>query len=194
MAVGPLSYNAPINFFIPQQPPVGIPEELKPAFQTLYNALQQIILALVNNCGIGPQNTIDWPQLAGLPTTLLFGNMGRFYVTASENIQQGAMVNLYNNAGSINVRNANATNNTKPAHGFCSTAGGILAGAVGEVTLLQGVATITGLTVGTRYYLSTTNGLVTNVAPVAAGNIEQYIGIAITGNTLLTNIGYWIQH
>jgi hypothetical protein len=104
----------------------------------------------------------------------------RLYAKASEAIGFGNAVNLHAVSGVINIRKANATNNTKPCHGFCSVSVGIPSGEYGEVILCQGITTgITGLTTGTRYFLSTTDGLLTATAPVAAGNIEQAVGIAL---------------
>lgn len=189
------TYNSPVSFFIAQSPPVDIsdPEAAK-AFSELYNAVQNIIQVFISNCGIGPQLPGLWAQFAGNPATLITGNLNRLYVVASELIVFGAAISLVNTAGVLNVRNANATNNTRICDGFCSTPGGIAAGAAGEVQLMGGVATISALTIAQRYWLSTTAGLVTNVAPVAAGNVEQYLGIAIDANDLFFNTQAWIQH
>lgn len=197
MAVTPVAaaYNSPVNFYLPQNPPTDIKDPVaQQAFNELYNAIQNVIQALITFCGIGPQSASLWPSLAGSPSTLLEGNLNRLYVTASELIPLGAAVNLFNNAGVLNARNANATTNAKPADGFCTTSGGIALGAVGEVQLGHGVVNLVGLVIGQRYWLSTVNGLITTVAPVAAGNIEQYVGIAIDVTSVFFNLGYWIQH
>lgn len=191
------TYNSPVAFFIPQTPPEDISQEhpaVQQGFGELYNAMQQVISTFINNCGIGPQPQPEWAALAGSPTTILSGNLRRLYVVASEALPNGAIINLFNSAGVLAARNANATDNTKPADGFCSTPGGIAAGAAGEVQLSTGIVSINGLTIGTRYFLSITNGLVTATKPVAAGNIEQYVGIAIDSTHLYLDTNYWIQH
>lgn len=192
------TYNSPVSFFISQNPPDNLstqPAPVQQAFAELYSAVQQLIQALVNNCGIGPQSSALWPQLNNSVSTLLSGNLRRFYTTAVENIAFGAMVSLVNVGGVLFARNANATNNTKPMDGFCTTPGGILAAAVGEVTLSTGVLlTNGGLTPGTRFFLSTVNGLLTSIVPVASGNIEQYIGVAIDTQFIYINAQYWVQH
>ena len=72
---------------------------------------------------------------------------------------------------------------------------GIVSGDYGEVTLMQGLSQAhSGLTIGSRYYLSTTPGALTTTAPVAVGNIEQFVGIALSDNLLYFNSGTWIQH
>lgn len=190
--MGDLSYSAPVDFRITQTPPDGLPPNVKGAFEEVYNAFQQVIQSFVNNCGIGPQPISLWPLLAGNSSTILASNMGRLYVIASEAIAAGAAVSLFLNAGILKCRNANGTNNTKPVDGFASAV--IAAGDVGEIVVGSGIAVIAGLVIGTRYFLSTVNGLITNVPPVAAGNIEQYIGIAVDGTHLFFNLGYWIQH
>lgn len=182
--------SSPVDFRIGPNPP----EKTADAIAELYSAMQEVIQTFVNFCGIGQQPFQFWTQLAGSSATVLSGNLGRIYVKAGENISFGAMVNLFSSAGVLTARNANATNNTKPMDGFCTTVGGILSGAVGEVTLSTGIASIAGLVLGTRYYLDVNNGLVTAVAPVAAGNIEQYLGIALEATKLYVNAGYWIQH
>lgn len=188
-------YNSPVNFFLAQDPPAGIKDPLvRGSLVEVYNGIQNLIQALVNNCGIGPQPTDVQQQLSGSAATLQSGNLNRLYVKASESIVFGALVNLHNIAGNLRVRNANATDNTKPADGYCSVFGGIAIGTVGEVQLGHGVTQFAGLVVGSRYFLFTANGLVSTVPAVAAGNIEQYIGVAITDVDLFINLGYWIQH
>jgi hypothetical protein len=191
---GRSSYNSPLDFRIAQSPPDNIPPEVRGVLLEIYAGMQQVIKALVDECGIAQQNFSLWPELSGSSSTIKASNMRRLYVQASEDIALGAMVNLHNVAGNLRARNANATNNTKPSDGFCNTVGGIIAGEVGEIILACGVATVLGLTVGSRYFLSTSNGLVTATAPVAAGNIEQYIGVALSTTQLFVNTGYWIQH
>lgn len=176
-----LAYNSPVSFFIGQQPPEGLPDNVKGPFAEVYNSIQQIIQALINNAGIGPQPVTIWPLLAGSSSSLLAGNLNRFYVMASETILLGAAINLFNNAGAINARNANTSVSTKICHGFCTTPGGIASGTVGEVQLGRGLATITGLTAGTEYYLDINNGQI-------ALSGTQKVGIGINSNTLLFDV------
>lgn len=197
MAVAPSdTYAAPVDFRITQLSDADTPPEVAKAVAPLYAAMQQVIQTFVNNCGIGPQANGFWEQIAAqaIDSTVLSQNLRRVYMKASETISFGAMVSQHNNAGVLSMRNANATNNTKPVDGFCSTPGGVAAGVAGEFILSTGIVSITGLTLGSRYYLSTTNGLITAVAPVAAGNIEQYLGFAISATKLYLNAQYWIQH
>lgn len=190
-------FSSAVNFRLPLQVPTEIDPKIKEAISPLYAALQQVFQAFVNNCGTDQQDQASWASLASQEpaSTLLSGNLRRLYVVASENIAFGAMINLFSNAGVLNARNANSTNATKTADGFCTTSGGIVAGAVGEVQLSTGVCSINGLTIGQNYWLSATNGLVQAGPDTTAGHIEQLIGKAITTTQLYVNIApSWIQH
>jgi hypothetical protein len=158
--------------------------------------MQQIIQSLVNNCGIAPQNQVNQSLLAGSSQTLLAGNLNRFYATAAEAIVQGAFVSVVNVGSVLEVRNANATGNTKPCDGFCNTPGGVLAGAVGEFILGHGLLTFPagGNVPGTRMWLSTTNGVGVNAPVATAGDIEQYLGFIVDATHMFFNAHYWIQH
>lgn len=104
-------------------------------------------------------------------------------VASSENLLAGDFVNLYSNAGTANARKADATSNVKPAHGFVLA--NVTSPASATVYLISNKNTaITGLTVGSDYYLSTTPGTVTTTAPSAASNIVQFLGRAITATSL----------
>lgn len=189
-----LGFNSPFKLGIGAQPETSDPR-LFAVLTPVYNALLQLQQAITNYAGADQQPSAQWNQLRATDT-ILAQNAHRLYVPASEAISYGAMTNLYNNAGTLNARNANATNNTKPAYGFCSQAGGTLgAGAYTEVIVLTGLVGTSGLTPGTRYFLSTTNGLITSVAPVAAGNIEQVVGVALSATEFLFNASIqWVQH
>lgn len=184
--------NSPFSLQIPDTPQTPV-KEVYGDLAAIYNALQILQQAITTYTGALPEQSNYWSQL--LPQQSLFPqNPNRLYPIASENIAAGGVINLYNNAGVLNMRNANATNNTKPAHGFCPDA--VLTGANGEADLFTGLCTsIAGMTIGTRYFLSTVNGLITAAAPVAAGNIEQTLGLALAANILYftTNL-FFVQH
>lgn len=197
--VGSISggYSAPVDFRIAQTPPViSTFQDVDAMAEEVYAAIQQLINSLVNYCGIGQQLPANWALLAGSSSTLLTANLRRFYAIASENINYGAIISLVNGgSGTVKARNANATNNTRIADGYCSTLGGVTAGNPGEFILGSGVAVINGLVPGQRYWLSLVNGLIQNAAPVAAGNAEQLLGIAIDSTHFFYNSnGFWIQH
>ncbi len=188
------SYTSP-NFVIPYTVPSNIPPALLPFFKPIYMALQNIVQTLLYYGGLAPRTPAQVLSSNNDPTAFLANNTHRFYTQAEENIPQGAAINLFASIGVLFVRNANATDNTKPCDGFCSQQGGIAAGSVGEVVLGDGMnLSVSGLTVGARYFLDTTNGNYTLTPPVAAGNLEQYLGIAVTTTALRFWTGQQIQH
>lgn len=185
--------NSPLSIPITQDT-VGIPKDLRAYFDDLYNAVFQIQLAFVNYCGIAPQPQSDWSQLVAAQTVLA-QNMHRTYLQATETIGTGAMVNVFNSGGVAKVQNANATTGAKPCHGFCNVSGGGIAGDFLEIIMFKGLCTLfIGLTPGTEYFLSTTGGGIQTAKPVAAGNIEQFVGVALDANSLFFNSHYRIQH
>lgn len=190
-------YISPLDFKHTARPLVAeqlSDAEVRAQLAALHATMSQVIVALNQFCGIGTRAYSQWDYMKGSALPLLFNNQARFYVEASESISYGQMVNLHASGGQLFARKANATNNTKPVDGFCNTQDGVSVGETAEVILRLGLATYSGLTPGARYYLSTTGGQVTTTAPVAAGNIEQYLGIALTSSTLLLLAGHWIQH
>lgn len=189
-------YTVPVDFRLPQFPSSSLPPELLGEFQTLFNSIQQVIDALNTQCGVGFRDPNQWDDIASQAqsSTLLAGNLNRLYVKASEAINYGAAINIWNNGGTLEVRNALSTSSATAADGYCSAQNGIASGAVGEVQLGHGLVTINNLTIGQRYWLSPTAGIVQNGPDTAAGHIEQYVGIAITTKTLFWNSSFWIQH
>lgn len=186
--------NSPLQLQLARDP-TGAPPEISGYLEEIYSAFYQLQLALVQYCGIAQQPSFDWPRVR--PSDTIFqNNANRLYVQASEAIPQNSLISLHAVGSLLAVRLANATTNSRPCHGFCSTDGGIASTEFGEVILYQGLITgLTGLTPATMYYLSTTAGGLTSTAPVAAGNIKQVAGIALSADTLYLNAAStWIQH
>lgn len=146
-------------------------------------------------------------QISGQPLaapTLLDGAVGTFYcdginvvgvsvssggggitdsLAATETLTAGQLVNVFSSGGAAKMRKANATDSTKPAHGF------VLAGVTsGNVGTFYGGAQIntgvSGLTPGATYYLDTTGGAITATPPSSSGNIVQEVGIALSATRL----------
>ena len=188
----PSFVNSPINLRLDQSPPDHLPVELQSALAPLYNAFQQLLSAFQNYGGISQWDPEIWSQLS--PDQTLFPQFpNRFYPIASEAIGLGAPINLHSNAGVINCRNANATDTTKPAHGYVTAA--IANGVRGEVILGHGLVIATGaFAIGQNYWLNTVNGQYVVAPPVAAGNIEQFLGVGISANALFFNCSGWIRH
>lgn len=180
---------------IPELPSDGIPKQLYAEFQLVYTALKALKDALSLYGGVDPQPQDVWSQLA-LDATMFDGNLSRWYIKAFENINFGQAVSPVIGAdGTLQVRLANATTNVKWCAGFSNTVGTTLAGSFLEVLPRGYITGVSGMNAGQRYFLSTVDGIITNVAPVAAGNIEQVVGFAMSSTRLFANMNpSWIQH
>jgi len=105
---------------------------------------------------------------------------------AFENLVAGDFVNLFLSGGVIQAQKADATGATKGAHGFVIA--NVTAPANATVYLLSTINAyvVATLTIGSDYYLSTTpGGVLISPGPVAAGNLNQYLGRATGANELL---------
>lgn len=173
-----MTYRSSINTGLP-----NIPDPPDPAFMSefirIYNAIRNLTVAVDSYTGSLPQEAQYYSQT--LPTaTILNQNTQRLYVKFSEAVAYGQVVNLWNNSTVLGARLASASAAT-PAHGWCSTAGGVAVGAYGEI-MLGGLCTaIGGLTIGQTYYLGNTAGA---IAPTA-GTLSQKLGYAIGANYLI---------
>lgn len=105
-------------------------------------------------------------------------------LTASETIAAGALVNIWDNAGVANIRNANGGTTGKKAHGFVlfpATAGtAVQAYSAGQV-----ISGLSGLTPGTIEYLGATPGATTETALTTSGQTSQEVGVALSASTML---------
>lgn len=108
--------------------------------------------------------------------------------TASEALVAGNFVQEYANAGTWSVRKADNSNG-RWATGFVKAASASSAPAT--VYPLDGVNDqLTGLTIGTVYYLGTAGGTIAsplNAASAPAGSIDQKLGIAKSATELVTD-------
>ena len=99
-------------------------------------------------------------------------------ITASEALSAGDWVNVWDNAGTLSARKADATVAGKEADGFVLAA--VTSGNPATVYFEGTNTQNAGLTLGGRYYLHTTAGGETTTAPSASGNVVQYLGKAIS--------------
>jgi hypothetical protein len=176
--------------------PSGVPDALYNQFFSIYQAISNLARQVSEFTGIDAEDQEVWNQLT-VDQTVWQINPGRLYVIQNEAMAFGECASLILVGAEVQVRKANATDNTRPAYGFISSINHASSvGSFCEVTLGIGMITgVGGLAAPQRYFLSTTSGVITNGAPVAAGNIEQVVGFALAGNRLLMNITMnWIQH
>lgn len=103
-------------------------------------------------------------------------------VPASGSLAAGDFVNVYNDAGTMRARKADASSAVAPANGFVLDAFADLATAT---VYWGGLNTaVTGLTPGVAY-MSTTPGIATATAPSTSGNVVQKIGWAVNATTVM---------
>lgn len=104
-------------------------------------------------------------------------------LTASENLAAGDLVNVWNDSSEPSARKADASDNTKPAHGFVTDT----VTATNPVTVyfsgrIDGLGSVTP---GATQYLSETAGLTTETAPTGSGKIVQQVGVAVGDNSIV---------
>lgn len=107
---------------------------------------------------------------------------------ATEAIGAGKFVNIYSASGTMSMRLADNSNN-RPANGFVLVA--IANAATGAVYDLDATNTaLSGLTVGSTYYLGTAGGVITpalDPTTAATGAIDQKLGFARSATELKTD-------
>jgi hypothetical protein len=171
---------------LPSQPS-GLSDENFALVAPLYRALAaltQQVAAATGNVTYSPAEQAVSDQF----TKLISQRYNKVAVRASVLLGFGKLVNLHLVGGVVEARLADATNNTRPAHGVVDVPGGIPAGAWGEVIFMTGrSAGIAGTVFGARYFLSTA-GNVQLLAPSAGGTLVQIVGVGLGSAGFWTNI------
>lgn len=104
-------------------------------------------------------------------------------ILASEALAAGDFVNIYSNAGTANVRKADASGGVaKMAHGFVMAA--VSSGAQATVYFEGTNNQVTGQTPGNVWLSSTTPGKAVSASPTGAGVISQPLGTAINATAI----------
>ena len=102
-------------------------------------------------------------------------------IEASETLAAGDLVNIHDSTGE-KVRKADASNG-RAADGFVLAA--VTSGQTGEVFFDGTITGLSGLTPGTKMFLSpTTAGAATATAPTAGGETSQKIGKALSATEI----------
>lgn len=157
-------------------------------YQTLVGGRDTLVAATQASTGASNANQIVALDESGkLDVTLLPVGVGPDVATilASEALVAGDYVNIYNNAGTPNVRKADATND-RPAHGFVRDAVSMSANAV---VYFEGPNDDrSGLTPGSRYYLAASGGVTATAPATPTYVISQFVGIAVDATTINTDI------
>lgn len=140
--------------------------------------------AINTSAGAGDAGKIPALDAAGrLSPTMLPVGVGVLTksVISSENLAARDMVNVYNNAGTLNVRKADANNNM-PCNGYVTAA--VTSPAAADVYFDGIISGFVGLTPGARYYLSITAGEITATPPSGSTEIVQFIGYAVSATEI----------
>jgi hypothetical protein len=154
----------------------------------LINGLIEWVKAIAQSAGVGDAGKLIITDATGkldssfMPTGAY---MPVQTITATETLAAGDFVNVYNSTGE-KCRLADATDASKPAHGFVLAA--VDANDPAEVYLFNGINNVlSGLTPGARYYLCDSPAVGYTATPIAetTGYIHQYLGIAISTTELL---------
>lgn len=200
MAVQPAAnFSSVINVGLPASVPDSFKQpESKSIYQLLVQTAQNLLTSLETYCGISQKAMTVWSLLSP-SDTLLRQNLGRLYVQSTEDIAFGALVNLFDNGGSLGARNANSSTGRR-AHAYCSVNSsaqtGIPSGLFGEVILTLGLIGISGVNPGDNLWLASVNGQMQTTPDTTAGHIEQYIGVGVAPNLVYVCMatGAYIQH
>jgi len=103
-------------------------------------------------------------------------------IAASENLAAGDLVNLWNDAGTIKARKADASNGRR-ANGFVLNA--VTSGNNATVYFEGTITGLSSLTPGAVMFLSGSSaGTATATAPSTSGQIVQEIGVAISATEI----------
>jgi hypothetical protein len=153
-------------------------------FLTFLSNKIQYVTAIASSAGVGDANKIIATGSDGLiSSTLMPTGIGADTqsVVASENLSAGDWVNVYDNAGTPNVRKADA-NPERACTGYVLAS---VSSAASAIVYRSGTNTgRTGLTTGTYYYLSATAGSETATAPTTSGDVIQGLGYAGSSTTI----------
>ena len=108
-------------------------------------------------------------------------------VVSFENLTAGDFINIFDDAGTIKVRKADASGgNAKKAHGYVLA--NVTAPALASIYFGNLNNQKSGLTLGATYYLSATPGAITTTSPSTAGHISQQIGVARSATSIWVEI------
>jgi hypothetical protein len=103
-------------------------------------------------------------------------------IEASEALSSGDFVNVWNDGGVAKARKADATTAGKEVNGFVLDA--VSSGVDGLVYFENTNTSLSGLTAGDTYFLSTTAGTVSNTPPTGSGNVVQKVGVALAATEI----------
>lgn len=99
-------------------------------------------------------------------------------VLASENLSAGDFVNIYDNAGTANVRKADSTVAGRRAHGYVLSA--VLSGNTATIYFEGKNDQLSGIVAGDRLYLGALGAVINTVPAMPTNLFHQYLGNALS--------------
>jgi len=171
---------------LPSLPSDSLPKELWDDFKIVYNAIRNLAEGVSVYAGVDDVDPSEWAD-SPFRDTILTANLTRMYPIATVPIIAGQIVNLFDNAGSIDARLASASSALTLAHGVAMTSA-----AAGQRIHMQWLRSyinnIGGMVPGILYWLSPTPGAIQNIPPTVVGTIRQPIGLSIGAAEMLMEI------
>lgn len=156
-------------------------------YQTLDAGCKKLTEATTVSTGVAEAGDIIALDAAGkIDNSLLPTGIGAdtAVLPASENLGAGDFVNIFDDGGTVSVRLADNSND-REANGFVLSA---VTAAANATVYFEGTNNaLSGLTLGSRYYLDTAGGITAtpvDPASAAAGTIHQYIGRATSATEI----------
>jgi len=138
------------------------------------------VYAIVTSAGVANANQMVQTDSTGrLDMSVMPVGIGSETISAVafETLAAGNFVNIFLSAGVLQARKADASVNSKFATGFVLAAYSPADPCV-VYQISQANTQLSGLVIGTEYYLSTTPGAVSTTAPIGNTQIVQRLGIA----------------
>lgn len=154
-------------------------------FLGLANGVRTLFTAITTSTGVSDAGKILATDANGrIDSSFMPAGIGSATETmvASESLTAGDFVNIWLDTGTRKARKADASNG-RAANGFVTANVALNANAT---VILQGANTsLTGLTIGSRYFLSaSTPGGSTVTAPTTSSHIIQELGIAVSATSI----------
>jgi hypothetical protein len=154
-------------------------------FLGLVNGVRTWFTAITTSTGVSDANKILATDANGkLDSSFMPAGIGAAteIMIASEALTAGDFVNIWLDTGTRKARKADASN-ARIAQGFVTANVALNANAT---VILQGTNTsLTGLTIGSRYFLSsTTPGGNSAIPPTATTHIIQELGVAVSATSI----------
>lgn len=151
-------------------------------FLNLTGGKKTLESAIASSAGAGDSNKIIMTDGSGLIDPTFLPSTGDISVEASEALDAGDFVQLFDDSGTVRMRKADSSN-ARNADGYVLSAVSALASGVIKPLHVGVNNALSGLTLGARYFLGTAGG-VTTTPPTTPGELVQCLGIARTATEL----------